>query len=537
MLLLPLTSVVGVRSVGPSLGLLALLTIALPARGQAAGKTEAEQAPAANAEVDLRESPQQVATGPGSTQHQAVVRETRKLVEALRRAAEIPGMSVAVGVGDRLVWAEGFGVADLETGAAAKPATRYRAASVSKVLTIAGAARLWTEGRLEMDAPVSRYVPSFPGPDAVTARLLAGHLAGIRNYIAGDEALAFKHYDSVGAALSEFVDDELTSEPGTKFGYSTFGYTLLSAVMEGAAGQPFLDVMQRTVFEPLEMLETGPDLCAAVLPGRTEYYTRSKDGVVENAPFHDPSYKWAGGGLLTTAPDLVRLALAHMRRGYLPDPALEELFTSQRTSDGKETGVGLGWRVGTDGAGRRIVHHAGGMVGARSLVMLWPDDDFAIALLTNLTGSPLLVEQTAQVLAELWLAGDEPADGAHAVRATVDATAADGPSLPIGAFRYEGVANGEPTSGMLRLGSSRGAPDWIDIPASWFKNLQAFGLPNHGHFEIVSWRADGQEFDLVLATSFGLVPMKLTSRQGGQLAGELPVGPMLLTFEARPLDF
>lgn len=531
------TSAVCVRSVGPSLGLLALVTLALPARAQVANQSEAEPAPTANVEADPPESSPHAAAGPGNTQHEPIVRETRRLVRALRRAAEIPGLSVAVGVGDRLVWAEGFGVAELETGAAAKPATRYRAASVSKVLTIAGAARLWEEGRLDMDAPVSRYVPAFTGPATVTPRLLAGHLAGIRHYRDGDDTLGFKHYDSVGAVLPAFVGDGLTSEPGTEFGYSTFGYVLLSAVMEAAADRPFLEVMQQTVFEPLEMLDTGPDLVAAVLPGRSGYYVRGQDRVIKNAPFEDPSYKWAGGGFLTTAPDLVRFALAHLRPGYLPGRVLAELFTSQRTADGEETGVGIGWRVGKDDAGRRIVHHAGGMGGARSLVMLWPDDDLAIALMTNLAATPVLVEQTAQVLANPWLAGDQAAAGAQTADATAGEAEADPPSLPSGAFRYEGVASGKPVGGMLRLGSPAGAPDWIEIPANWTENQQAFGLPNHGRFEIVRSRSHGQGFEFVLATPFGLVPMKLTPRPDGLLAGELRVGPMELTFEARPLEF
>jgi hypothetical protein len=220
---------------------------------------------------------------------------------------------------------------------------------------------------------------------------------------------------------------------------------------------------------------------------------------------------------------------------------LAELFTSQRTTDGKETGVGMGWQIGKDAAGRRIVHHAGGMHGARSLVMFWPDNDFAIALLSNLTGAPILVEQTAQILAEPWLTCQVGPAEAQTAGATVDASAddaaADSPALPSGAFRYEGTASGEPTIGLLRLGSPAGAPDWIELPAPWFKNLRGFGLPNHGRFEIVSSRADDRGFELVLATPFGLVPMKLEPGADGLIAVELQVGPMLLTFEARPLEF
>jgi serine beta-lactamase-like protein LACTB len=178
------------------------------------------------------------------------VAEAQRLVESLRRAADIPGLAVAVGVRDRIVWEQGFGVADLESGTLVTPHTRFRAASVSKVLTIAGLARLYADRLIDLDAPISRYVPSYSGPSGVTARRLAGHLAGIRHYRDGDDTLGFRHFDSVTAALAAFVSDSLVASPGTRYHYSTFGYTLLAAGMERAAGEPFLDFMERSVFSP-----------------------------------------------------------------------------------------------------------------------------------------------------------------------------------------------------------------------------------------------------------------------------------------------
>ena len=118
-------------------------------------------------------------TGPRDA---AAITKARALVAELVRAQEIPGLSVAVARKGTVVWSEGFGLADVESGVPVTPLTRFRAGSVSKVLTAAGVAKLVEEGRLDLDAPVQRYVPEFPKkPWPITTRQLAAHTAGIRH--------------------------------------------------------------------------------------------------------------------------------------------------------------------------------------------------------------------------------------------------------------------------------------------------------------------------------------------------------------------
>jgi serine beta-lactamase-like protein LACTB len=470
--------------------------------------------------VSLLAGPRAAAQRPSVTDP---VAEARPLVEALRQAVDIPGLAVAVGVGHRIVWEEGFGVADLQSGTLVTSHTRFRAASVSKVLTIAGLARLYADGRVDLDAPISRYVPSYSGRPGVTARRLAGHLAGIRHYRDGDDTLGFRHFDSVTAALAAFASDSLVAPPGTRYHYSTFGYTLLAAAMERAAGQPFMQFMQRSVFSPLEMRQTGPDEQSAILTDRSAYYNRDADGVLRNAPFEDPSYKWAGGGFLTTAPDLVRFAMAHLDAGFLPERVLTEMFQSQRTADGKETGVGLGWRIGTDGAGRRIVHHAGSMNGARSVVMFWPDLGVSVAIMTNLRGTPTFIEQTAEIVAGPWLRQAEGGDGEPSV------------SRPVGRFTYVGVAAGDSARGWIELAGKNGTPSWIEAPGRLTAIFKANGLPISGRFEIPGVYVEKGVLNLILATPFGLLPMRVGPRGSGGFTGEMRA-PAGITFilEATP---
>lgn len=124
-------------------------------------------------------------------------------------ARGIPGVAIAVAVNGRLAYAQGFGYADLEERVPVWPTTKFRIGSISKSLTATALVQLVEQGKIDLDAPVQKYVPSFPDKGAkITPRLLAGHLAGIRHY-KGEEFLISQHYDSVLDALKIFENDPL----------------------------------------------------------------------------------------------------------------------------------------------------------------------------------------------------------------------------------------------------------------------------------------------------------------------------------------
>src|SRR5579863_7826635 len=261
-------------------------------------------------------------------------------------ARGIPGLSVAVAVDGRIVYSEGFGYADLEQRVAAWPTTKFRIGSVSKSLTAVGLVQLVEQGKFDLDAPIQKYVPAFPDKGAViTTRMVAGHLAGIRHY-KDDEFTISKHYDKVAEGLKIFADDPLVSPPGKEFHYSSYGFNLVSAAMESASGENFLPYMHEHVFEPLGLRNTLEDQPAEIIAERARFYDKPKDQPQGNAPYVDNSYKWAGGGFLSTSDDLVRFGSALLQPGFLKPESLRLLFTSQKTTEGKETGYGMGWFVG-----------------------------------------------------------------------------------------------------------------------------------------------------------------------------------------------
>ncbi|HEX3233431.1 MAG TPA: serine hydrolase domain-containing protein [Gemmatimonadales bacterium] len=315
---------------------------------------------------------------------QSTIAQVRRFILDTMRVLGAPGASISIRKNDRLVWSEGFGSANLEQHVPVTTLTRFRIGSVSKPLTATALGLLSEQGRLDWDAPVQRYVPSFPMKRyPITVRQVAGHLAGIRHYAPG-EFENQKHYGSVLEGLTIFQNDSLLFEPGTRYAYSSYGWNLLSAVVEGASGEPFLEFMARHVFGPAGMTHTIADHPDSIIPDRARFYTRSDSvGPVLNAPYVDNSYKWAGGGFLSTTEDLALFA-ERLLGGRLLQPAtVTLLWTTQHTSDGKATGYGIGWSVTLDDHGRRRISHAGGSVGGTANLLIYPAEHLIVALLVN----------------------------------------------------------------------------------------------------------------------------------------------------------
>ena len=311
--------------------------------------------------------------------------QAERLVQGWMREQKIPGAAVAVWRRGARVWSGVYGESDVENRVAVSAATKFRIGSLSKLLTAAAAARLYEQGRLDLDAPVERYVPRFPDKgQPITARLLLGHLAGIRHY-GRDEYLNRRRYENVADTLAVFEDSPLLHEPGTKYAYSSYGFNLLGAVLEGASGGSFLTCVRQQVLDPIGMRSTMADEHDRIIVNRGRYYSLA-NGEVTNSPDTDLSDRWPSGGFLSTAEDLALFGSAHLAGNFLKPRMREMMFTSQRTASGTETGVGLGWRIGVV-EGKKVFHHGGDAVGGRAFLLLRPDEEMVVAWVSNLTFS------------------------------------------------------------------------------------------------------------------------------------------------------
>lgn len=305
------------------------------------------------------------------------------LLDSLQQNGKIPGIDIAVGIKGEIVWSEGFGFADLEHEAPIIPGkTRFRIGSVSKPITAAGLGILIDRGSLDISKPVQDYVSYFPEKKyPLTVKQVAGHIGGIRHY-RNQEFLMSEHYSTIESGIEIFRKDTLLFEPGTDYSYSSYGYNLVSAVLEGASGEDFLDFMQQEVFDVLNMQLTVADQNDSIIVHRTSFYAIDQNEIVKNAPYVDNSYKWAGGGFLSTTTDLVKFGTAHMAAGFLTDATLTEFTTSQALNNGESTGYGVGWSVNGEGEIPGY-GHGGGSVGGITSFKVYPEHGMVIVILSN----------------------------------------------------------------------------------------------------------------------------------------------------------
>lgn len=327
-------------------------------------------------------------------------RRIDSLCQSHLAAHHYPGLAVAVMRDGKHLWMKGYGYADIRTLRPVDPAEDlFRIGSVSKTVTAAALARLYQKHRIDLDIPVSRYYPEIPKDKAnLTLRQLGGHLAGIRHYL-GLEFFSQIHFDHVDEALEVFIHDSLLFVPGTRYSYSTYGWTLISAVMEKATGKPFSQLVHQEVNKPMKLTDLKPDLVDSVRYRRVGFY-EWKDSTLLEAPRVDNSNKWAGGGMLCTADDLARFGSGLISSRYLKPDVLERFTTSQATTDGTVTHYGIGVTCGTDDQGMTWFGHSGGSIGGTSMLYILPEDNLVVVTLINLTGADMdrLARKIANVL-------------------------------------------------------------------------------------------------------------------------------------------
>lgn len=329
------------------------------------------------------------------------VREAEEYIQKLKEESESVGWSVTISVHGENIFSKGFGFGNLEQQVPVFPEkTKFRIGSISKSLTAAALGILIEEGKIDLDAPVQNYAPYFPIKEyEISTRQVAGHIAGIRHY-KGDEFMSSKFYPTVNEGLDIFKNDSLLFEPGTNYSYSSYGFNLLSAAIEGASGENFLEYIKEKVFLPLGMNETCAELMDSVILYRAGYYDMNK-GKIINAPYVDNSYKWAGGGFISTSEDLVKFGNAMLDNVIFSEKTKIQLVKPQVLKNGKETEYGMGFFSGEDEFGRFYYGHGGGSVGGCGNLLIYPEEKIVIAVITNDTRAK--VGDEIHKLAEIFL--------------------------------------------------------------------------------------------------------------------------------------
>jgi serine beta-lactamase-like protein LACTB len=340
------------------------------------------------------------ATGPVARLPAARVEAIEVVVTNEVARLGIPGLSLAIAHEGELVFANGYGFADIENFVSTRADTAFRLASISKSMTAVVALQLAEQGVLDLDAPARQGCTAFPRKRwPVTARQLLSHRGGIRHYRDGEQPMT-RRFETLEEGLALFRDDPLEYEPGTGYLYSTFGYSLLGCIVEGLREEPFEQVLRNLVFEPAGMSRTRPDDVRDLIPGRARGYARNEQGMLVNAALADMSYKVPGGGLVGTAPDVARFGMALVSGQLLSAESLEAMLTPAGPGRDGEDGYGLGMNV-AERDGRPEAWHLGGQEGVSTALYFRPTEGPVVAILTNLEGVPPALLPLARRIADL----------------------------------------------------------------------------------------------------------------------------------------
>lgn len=417
------------------------------------------------------------------------------LLDAAREVSGVPGFSAAVWRDGAVVWTGTTGLRDIEAGLPVARETRFRLASVSKLVTVTAVARLAQEGRLDLDAPVTSILPWLANDwPPITARQLAAHASGLPHYQDIDENRGSAHYPSGKAAVALFADRPLLSPPGTQYSYSSWGYTLLGAMVEEVTGQSFADYIATTIVPGLDL---GLDATDKGDPRVTRAY-EFVDGVPRRAAPHDYSYTWGGGGLMASAEGVVRFGGAMVEDRIVAKATFDDMTRPFILASGEAAGeqgfeVGFGWRVASDEDGHRMAFHNGIAYGARSSLVVWREEGTAAAVLSNAVWTSS-IDSTAQMLAAPFR--ETPAELVPT-------------ACPTRVVRFEGTMSDEPVSGSARFetvdGICRGA---LELAGSLRAYFDRGPQPTAGSIRVIGLDPKGGLSRAGLVTPFGIYDLR-----------------------------
>jgi len=339
------------------------------------------------------------------------------LLETLRTEAKAPGASAAIMVKGELIYSGGEGLADVENEIPLNGQSVHNIGSVSKLHGVIAIMQLMEQGKIDLDAEIQTWVPWFPRKQApITLRHILTHTSGIRHYQDGEfgegDVLRFRQFDDIETASARWRDDPLLFTPGSHWHYSSYATNLLQAVIEQVSGQSLEAYLKEHVWTPAGLTDTHLDIPTRIIPRRTRgYQFDTETGTLTNAIQENVSYKYIGGGILSSDEDSIRFAHALNAGRLLKPETIAEMYRPQlgpeirpgpnAKEDAKTPVQGLIWMIETATDGREYQGHAGGVKGALAYLLNDSARDVVIAVYANAWGGKADLKATAEQLAAL----------------------------------------------------------------------------------------------------------------------------------------
>jgi len=318
-------------------------------------------------------------------------------VDGEMKRFHIPGMALAVVRRGEVLYAKGFGFANLEHQVPVKRETVFQSGSTGKQYTAMAVLMLAEEGKIKLDESIRTYfLDAPPSWQPITIRHILNHISGLGDYTA---AFDLRKNFSETELRNLIYRTPLGFKPGERFRYSNLGYATLGTLISKISGKFYGDFLKERIFAPLGMATAGIINESDIIPNRAAgYLWRGKEW--KNQEWVSPTFNsTADGSLYLTLDDVAKWDAALSAGKLVGRALLDQAFTSGKLNDGKETGYGFGWSIARIN-GRRLIEHGGAWQGFMAMISRYVDDDFTVIVFANLQGAP--VERIAHAVAGLW---------------------------------------------------------------------------------------------------------------------------------------
>lgn len=324
---------------------------------------------------------------------------------------DTPGVAVLVSKGGQIVFAGGYGLANLKTGEKIGAETVFRIGSITKQFAATALLLLVDEGKLALDDKLSKFYPDWPRGDEITVHQLLTHTSGMTSFTSLPN---FAPYEPTTAdeVIATFKNQPQVFEPGTEYQYNNSGYFLVGEIASEVAGKPYQQLLKERIFDAAGMKRTGAHRPELDLEPEARGYLRGSEGESWELPDQDwhMSHAGAAGEFYATIGDLHRWneaifngaalkpetrAAAHRPGGIEPD---SDLVTKENLS------YGYGW-VADDFQGLHMIWHNGGFPGFYAKLTRFPEHEMTVVALSNSSPPPsgFNPDEVTKVAASLWL--------------------------------------------------------------------------------------------------------------------------------------
>jgi CubicO group peptidase (beta-lactamase class C family) len=309
---------------------------------------------------------------------QPLIEELDKYLQACHEVYDFHG-AVLIGKDGRVFYKKGIGMANIELGVPNTPEMKFQIGSITKQFTATAIMQLAEKGLLSVDDPITKYITDYPSEtgNKITIHNLLTHTSGVTSYTSMPDVMERRAVEiSIEDLIALFKDLPLEFEPGTQFNYSNSGYVLLGAIIENVSGMPYEDHIQKNIFDPLGMKNSGYCHRDMILENRACGYTENEEGELLNAGYVHMSMPYSAGALYSTVEDMFLWDQALYTEKILTKASLEKMFTPFLDN------YAYGWGV-TEVKGHKLISHGGGIDGFATEFQRWVEDSGCVVVFSN----------------------------------------------------------------------------------------------------------------------------------------------------------